>query len=191
MSRLGFNLFGAAACAAVATAVGDRAKHPGRSFIAGLAWVQLSEYVWHRLVLHGSGDTLLRRQHVGHHTAFVDGRVSMDDQRTEQVSEHPATFPIAFGIHTFVLRLVFGGAPRQFLQGICAGYALYEAGHWGCHVRNPLDRLLLRLPIVGTIRARQIRHHLDHHNEPTGNYGFTPPYTGDVILATKRIDEPA
>lgn len=189
MRRLTVNLVCATACALLALGFGKPAERRAIAFAAGLAWVQLAEYAWHRGMMHGRWRCRLRRSHLAHHRAFSGrfavGRREVDIQ--ESISEHPSTFPVAFGIHAAVLGLALGGAPREFLVGICVGYMVYEVGHWMTHIAdNPMDRALLRLPILGRVREAQIEHHRRHHAEPVGNFSFTPPYAGDIVFGTKR-----
>lgn len=183
------NLASAAGCAAVAASFGATTEHPALLFAAGVAWVQVVEYAWHRGIMHGRWRCRIRRSHLDHHRAFSERfQVGMGDtDAQEMISEHPITFPLAFVCHAAVLTAIFGIASGMFLAGVCLGYAVYEIGHWASHVEaNPIDSMLLSIPGIARIRRRQIEHHREHHERPMHNFSFTPPYVGDVAWNTKK-----
>lgn len=62
--------------------------------------------------------------------------------------------------------------------------------HWFMHVGdNRFDRVLRRIPMLGTLRVEQIRHHRLHHEAPDRNFAFTPLYLGDRVFGTlERTD---
>jgi hypothetical protein len=186
VGRLGKNVALVAGCAAFAM-TREPAGNPGVVFLIGLALASAAEYVYHRFVLHGKFHGLLRREHVAHHRAFPKGeRIDRSDPRVVHLVEHPAVFPLAFFAIYAGLALA-GAAYRELLLALALHYVLFEAAHWGTHVRdNTMDRILLKLPVFGGIRARMIEHHLSHHGRPDADFSVLPPYGPDFLLGTKR-----
>src|SRR3990172_3242118 len=74
-----------------------------------------------------------------------------------------------------------------FLLGIAYTH-FFEWGHWLTHVEgNVIDRLIGRIPVLRTARSYHIRHHQSHHEIPTANFNFNPPFLGDWLGGTLRV----
>lgn len=186
MNRLEKNITVVAACALFAL-TREASPSPALTLLAGLAIASALEYAYHRQILHGKTSNRLKREHVAHHRAFPRGeRVQRSDPRVEHLVEHPAVFPVGFFAIYCALASV-GLAYRELLLAMAIHYALFEVAHWGTHVRdNAVDRRLLRVPMVGALRARMIEHHLSHHRRPDGDFSVLPPYGPDFVFGTKR-----
>lgn len=185
MGRLGKNIAIVIPCVGFAL-TREAAPAPALAFLLGLCLASAIEYAYHRFLLHGRRRTPLRSDHVAHHRAFASGeQIDPGDPREENLVEHPAVFPLGFALVYALLALV-GLAWREILLATAVHYVLFEAAHWGTHVRgNPMDRVLLRIPWVGGVRKGMIDHHLRHHRRPDGDFSVLPPYAPDVVLGTK------
>ena len=198
-SRLGLHLpvvrSAAAALAAYGVALalappGDRWA-PGW-FLAGFAYTQLFEYFLHRVLMHRgvAGLEFIQRQHLEHHRVFSGERQqSRDPQDLRFVTTAWYAFPLLLALHwaAFVQVGPARSAPAFFL-GVTLHFLAYETLHWLAHVKdNAFDRWVARLPLLGAVRRRQIRHHHLHHALPVVNFNFTPPYAADLCARTRSF----
>ncbi len=154
--------------------------------LAGAVYTNAFEYGWHRWGMHGA-----RRdeRHQRHHRLFRgESFATRDPVKLREVTTSWYIFPILIGVHAAVFPLLLPTelAPAFFL-GPVLQYSLYESTHWWTHVEdNRFDRVVRRIPVLGRLRAAQIRHHRLHHAEPLVNYNFTPPYGGDMTFGTMK-----
>jgi hypothetical protein len=160
-------------------------------FVAGALYTQLFEYGYHRWAMHVGVRhlELAKRTHLEHHRIFTGKRFrSRNPEDLRYVTSEWYVFPLLFSVHYALFLSVFPAvqAPAFFL-GVTAQFLAYEVCHWFTHVEdNGFDRVLGRIPLVRTVRARQIRHHYRHHDAPVVNFNFTPPYVGDRAAGTFR-----
>jgi hypothetical protein len=160
------------------------------AFCMGIAYVQLFEYFYHRLVAHRGVRFLriLKLSHLEHHRTFRGDRFS---SRREEDLGHLAArwylFPTTFAFHYLILRLLLPSGPLVgFLAGVTLHHALFEITHWFTHVRDNLfDRCLGRIPVLGRLRQLQVRHHRRHHETPKVNFNVLPPFLGDALAGTR------
>lgn len=186
--KLRANLVSALICLVASLSLGTWTTRWWLWFIAGLIWAQLAEYAWHRFVLHGPSSAS-RLQHADHHKAFLRvPAVPLDDlEAQDSIPEERAVFPVALAAHAAVFVFLSGGLSAPFFVALCIHYMAFELSHWAIHVRdNPIDLILRHVPLVRRVRAWQILYHFEHHEDPRLNFGFTPPFTGDVLLGTRR-----
>jgi len=155
---------------------------------AGLAYAQLFEYLSHDLAMHRGvrGLGFVLEGHIQHHRVFRGGNFrSRDPKDLCHVTLKWYAFPLLLSLHYALLAVFALAAAPAFFAGVTAHFVIYETCHWFTHVDgNGFDRVLSRVPLVAAIRAAQIRHHKVHHQQPSVNYNFTPPYAGDRIAGT-------
>ena len=98
-------------------------------------------------------------------------------------------FPILFAIHYVALQMLLPAKLLVlFFGGVVLHYLFFELTHWLTHIEgNRVDELLRRVPLAGTARNYHIRHHRYHHEIPTMDFNFNPPFLGDVIGGTLKV----
>jgi hypothetical protein len=166
------------------------------AFLLGLAYTQFFEFWVHRFPMHRGVRFLenIRRNHLEHHRVFHG-----ENFRTRRPSHlrHIAgrwwVFPLLFFLHYLcALALLPIDAAVAFLFGCVVHYAAFEVSHWLTHVEgNGVDRVLLSIPVVGSLRSFQIEHHRLHHETPKFAYNFNPPYLGDRFSGLLSLPESA
>jgi Fatty acid hydroxylase len=164
------------------------------AMVAGALYTHLFEYFYHLRMMHRvvriGRWSFYDERHREHHRAFLGERFqTRSAESLAGVTTSWYTFPALFAIHYAVFRMLFAPewAPAFFL-GVTIQFLLYEVSHWLTHLRdNAFDRWAQRMPWLGALRARQIRHHRAHHDKPDVNFNFTPPYLGDRVRRTRAV----
>jgi hypothetical protein len=157
-------------------------------FLLGLLYTQIFEYAAHRFAMHRGIPLLsnVRLNHLEHHRVFHGDRFR--SRTTEDLEHIPGRwwfFPLLLGIHYLpATALLTRESALGFLLGSLVHYLFFETTHWFTHIEdNALDRVLERIPVLGSIRAAQIEHHRAHHQIPIVGFNFNPPYLGDRLTA--------
>lgn len=162
------------------------------AFFSGLAYAHFFEYGYHRLLMHrgvrGLGFT--KKNHLQHHQVFYGENFTSRNREDWQYIASPAfVFPTLLAIHYSVLQGFL--SPRTvvaFFAGVLLHYVVFECTHWLTHVEgNAVDRWITRVPVFGQIRGYHIRHHRYHHEIPTADFNFNPPFLGDVVFRTLHV----
>lgn len=158
-------------------------------FLAGYFYTNFFEWWYHNYWLH-KWRTSLRIGHAYHH-AKLHGKHfrTRDTERLQATTTSWYIFPILFTVHYFGFIAVFGHQNTiAFFSGITFHFTIcYEISHWLTHVSDTMiDKILNKIPLINSLRARQIEHHRIHHVEYLTNFNFSPPYIGDMIFKTKK-----
>ncbi len=160
--------------------------------VAGGLYAHLFEYFYHLRMMH----RVIRigrwrfydTRHQEHHRAFLGQNFqTRSPEVLAEVTTSWYTFPALFALHYAVFRALFAvaWAPAFFL-GVTVQFLFYETSHWLTHLQgNAFDRWARGIPLLGSIRQRQIEHHRLHHARPDVNFNFTPPYLGDRARGTR------
>ena len=154
--------------------------------LSGALYTNFFEHVWHRYAMHS------RRpdpRHARHHRIFYGkGFQTSDPEALREVVLAWYIFPLLLTVHYSAFWALFGPAlAPAFFLGVLLHFVTYEVTHWFTHVaNNGFDRFVVRIPVLRTLRSRQIRHHQLHHAEPMVNFNFNPPYVGDRIAGVLR-----
>ena len=164
-------------------------------FLLGIAYTHFFEYGYHRFLMHAGARWLgfIKRNHLEHHRVFNDANFTSKNRDDWQHIASPwYVFPVLFVIHYAALRMLL--PPKLvvfFFGGVALHYLFFEVTHWLTHVEgNAVDELLRRVPLVGPARDYHIRHHRYHHEIPTMDFNFNPPFLGDVIGGTLKVPPP-
>jgi hypothetical protein len=150
-------------------------------FLLGALYTNLFEHAWHRYAMHS------RRpdpRHAVHHRIFYGDRFQRSDpEALREIVTGWHIFPLLLTLHYPTFALLFGPAlAPAFFLGVVLHFVTYEVTHWYTHIAsNSFDRMVARIPGLSRVRARQIQHHRLHHAQPTVNFNFNPPYTGDRL----------
>ena len=149
--------------------------------IAGALYTNLFEHAWHRYGMHSRRPD---RRHATHHRIFYGDRFQTSNaEALREIVTSWYIFPILLVPHYAIFVALFPPklAPLFFL-GVLLHYVAYEVTHWYTHVAdNSFDRFVSRMPVLRRLRAVQIHHHQLHHENPTVNFNFNPPYVGDRV----------
>jgi hypothetical protein len=156
-------------------------------FALGVLYTHLFEYGYHRVLMHRGLPFLgfVKASHLQHHRTFAVHFTSRDHRDLDYVVTQWPVFPILFYAHYLLFSPVIEPENRLvFFAGVSCHYILFEATHWFTHLAdNAFDRVLARVPLLNLVRARQIQHHLEHHEQPDRSFNFNPPYLGDLVAA--------
>lgn len=156
------------------------------AFVVGAVYTQLFEYAYHRFPMHERvpGFASARANHLRHHAIFHGEHFAT---RNREYLNHVAGkwyhFPVGLLAHYLVLAPFVGSACLvAFLAGVMVHYLLFEASHWFAHLdASAVDRAVALVPVLSTLRRRQIRHHRGHHDRPNVDFNFNPPFIGDRV----------
>lgn len=164
------------------------------AFLAGVVYTHFFEYTYHRWLMHGGvrGLGFVKKNHLQHHRVFYgDNFTSRNREDWQYIASPWFVFPGLVTIHYFVVReLVSTASLVAFFGGVLLHYLVFEGTHWLTHVENNVvDRWIARVPVLGRLRRYHIRHHRHHHEIPTVDFNFNPPFLGDVVFRT--LDVPA
>ena len=164
------------------------------AFLAGITYTHFFEYAYHRLLMHGGawGPGFIKKNHLEHHRVFYgDNFTSRSRDDWQYISSPWYVFPGLLTIHYLALRgFVRTETLLAFFGGVLLHYLVFECTHWLTHVRdNAVDRWIGGVPALGRLRRYHIRHHRHHHEIPTVDFNFNPPFLGDVVFRT--LDVPA
>jgi uncharacterized membrane protein (DUF485 family) len=154
--------------------------------LSGALYTNIFEHLWHRHAMHGRRPD---QRHARHHRIFYgQGFQTSNPEALREIVLAWYIFPLLLTFHYSAFSALFGGslAPAFFL-GVVLHFVTYEVTHWYTHVaNNTFDRVVARIPGLGTLRSIQIRHHRLHHAEPMVNFNFNPPYAGDRLARVLR-----
>ena len=143
------------------------------SFVAGLLWASLSEYAYHRFLLHLPG-TFFARRHLEHH-ATVGAPTEAEHVNLGSPMWVVVLFAIN-GIPVVIADLVFG---LRIAAGTLLAFAVYfivvEEIHWRIHLGEWLP------PGLRAARA----YHLAHHMRPNARFNIFLP-VWDLLLGPAR-----
>lgn len=161
-------------------------------FALGIAYTHFFEYGYHRLLMHGGAPGLgfIKRNHLQHHRVFYgDNFTSRNRDDWRYIASPWFVFPGLLTVHYFALRPL--ASPRflvAFFAGVLLHYLVFEGTHWLTHIEgNAVDRWVARLPVLAGVRDYHVRHHRYHHEIPTADFNFNPPFLGDVIFGTLKV----
>ena len=161
-------------------------------FLLGIAYTHFFEYGYHRFLMHARAGWpgFINRNHLRHHQVFYGDNFTSRDREDWQFIASPwFVFPTLLLVHYAILRAFL--PPRDlvvFFGGVLLHYLVFEWSHWLTHVEgNVIDCLIGRIPVLRTARSYHIRHHQSHHEIPTANFNFNPPFLGDWLCGTLRV----
>ena len=164
-------------------------------FLLGIAYTHFFEYGYHRFLMHAGTGRLefIKRNHLQHHRVFHGANFTSRDREDWRYIASPFyVFPVLFALHYALLRMLL--PPKLvviFFGGVVLHYVFFEATHWLTHIEgNAVDKFLLRVPLLGTARDYHIRHHRYHHEIPTMDFNFNPPFLGDIVGGTLKVPPP-
>jgi hypothetical protein len=165
------------------------------SFVAGILYTNLFEYWVHRFPMHRGLPLLrnVRRNHIEHHRVFYGENFrTRNPEDLAHISGRFWIFPLLLAGHYVLATAVLPiDAAMAFLFACFLHYLAFELTHWLTHLEdNVVDRVLLRIPLVASIRAHQIEHHRIHHQTPIAAFNFNPPYLGDALAAWRPVARP-
>jgi hypothetical protein len=161
-------------------------------FLLGIAYTHFFEYGYHRFVMHARAPWagFVKRNHLQHHKIFYgDNFRSRRREDWQYIASPWYVFPGLLFIHYAPLsRFLTPWHLVAFFAGVLPHYLLFEWTHWLTHVEdNAIDPLIARVPLLGAVRAYQIREHRYHHEIPTVDFNFNPPFLGDVVCGTLKV----
>ncbi len=164
-------------------------------FLLGIAYTHFFEYGYHRFLMHAGARWLgfIKRNHLEHHRVFNGANFTSKNRHDWQYIASPwYVFPVLFVIHYAALRMLL--PPKLvvvFFGGVVLHYLFFEVTHWLTHIEgNAVDELLRRVPLLGAARHYHVRHHRYHHEIPTMDFNFNPPFLGDVVGGTLKVPPP-
>ena len=160
--------------------------------LLGIAYTHFFEYSYHRFLMHAGARWLgfIKRNHLEHHRVFNGANFTSKNQNDWQYIASPwYVFPVLFSIHYAALGVLLPAKLMvSFFCGVVFHYLFFELTHWLTHVEgNVVDEWLRRVRLVGAARDYHIRHHRYHHEIPTMDFNFNPPFLGDVIAGTLKV----
>jgi hypothetical protein len=143
--------------------------------IWGLVWGNAFEYVYHRWLLHGSGNphAAVHREH--------HAQIGTPEQ-AEYVAliSSPLNVVLLFVVNGVLALLLLLIGLRGVLAGLFLGWAVYvivtEEMHWRIHMNGWLP------PGLRFARA----YHMSHHARPDGRYNVFLPAFDYVLGSTER-----
>ena len=162
------------------------------AFLSGLAYAHFFEYGYHRLLMHGAfrGLGFIKANHLQHHQVFYGENFTSRNREDWQYIASPwFVFPALLTIHYAVLQAFLNpGSLVAFFAAVLLHYLVFECTHWLTHEEgNTVDRWIARVPVLGPVRDYHIRHHRYHHEIPTADFNFNPPFLGDVVFRTLKV----
>lgn len=110
---------------------------------------------------------------------------SNDPQALGHIVGQWSVFLVLFSVSYLVAVLILPKpAMAAFFLDVTAHLVFFETAHGFVRV-NLVDAVLLRVPVIGRLRARQIEHHRRRDDRPLICYGFTvPPPVWDSLFGT-------
>jgi len=160
--------------------------------LLGGVYTHFFEYGYHRLLMHAGvrGLGFIKKNHLQHHRVFYGEHfTSRNGEDWQYIASPWFVFPGLLTIHYFVLRVFLRpGVLLAFFAGVLVHYLVFECSHWLTHVEgNVVDRWIARVPVLRRLRGYHIRHHRYHHEIPTVDFNFNPPFLGDVVFGTLKV----
>lgn len=161
-------------------------------FVLGIAYTHFFEYAYHRLFMHDGvrGLGFIKKNHLEHHRVFHgENFTSRNREDWQYISSPWFVFPGLLTVHYLVLvQFLSPQSLVAFFAGVLLHYLVFEGTHWLTHVEgNLVDRWIARLPVLSRVRDYHIRHHRYHHEIPTADFNFNPPFLGDVVFGTLKV----
>ena len=161
-------------------------------FLLGITYTHFFEYGYHRLLMHAGvrGLGFVKKNHLQHHQVFHGENFTSPKSEDWQYIASPwFVFPALLTIHYSVLQAFLEpGLLLAFFAGVLLHYLLFECTHWLTHAEgNVVDRWIARVPLLGPARGYHIRHHRAHHEIPTRDFNFNPPFLGDAVFGTLEV----
>ena len=162
------------------------------AFLLGITYTHFFEYAYHRLLMHAGVRWLffIKKNHLQHHRVFYGENFTSRNREDWQYIASPwFVFPALLTIHYPALRAFLDPSLLlAFFAGVLLHYLVFEGTHWLTHVEgNTVDRWLAGVPLLGQARAYHIRHHRSHHEIPTRDFNFNPPFLGDIVFGTLAV----
>ncbi len=174
----------------------DPGTYWGASFLAafllGIGYTHFFEYGYHLLLMHAGvrGLGFIKKNHLQHHQVFYGENFTSRNREDWQYIASPwFVFPALLAIHYSILQAFLNARLLlAFFAGVLLHYLAFECSHWLTHVEgNVIDRLNAKVPVLRNVRDYHIRHHRYHHEIPTVDFNFNPPFLGDVVFRTLKV----
>lgn len=170
-------------------------------FLAGIAYEQFFEYVWHRWPMHKRdlrvfGIAVFKyvlENHIEHHRYFNARNLTSDK---EENLRHLASvwyfYPLTLASHCLIVfPLLSYPQTLVFFGGATVGYTIFETVHWFTHEQGTVvENFLLHIPFVGFLAILIKRHHLWHHTDQRKCFNFSLPWPFDWFFGTIELPPP-
>jgi sterol desaturase/sphingolipid hydroxylase (fatty acid hydroxylase superfamily) len=139
------------------------------SFLTGLVFWTLFEYIMHRYIFHWVSDMAAAKKF----TYALHGVHHEDPRDQERLFMPPVPGLLIIGVVSIGVKLALGDYAFAFLGGWLLGYMLYAYVHYKVHDAKP--------PRV--LKQMWIHHNLHHYRYPDKAYGVSTPIW-DIVFRT-------